>query len=80
MAVAATGVEERLLIDGEWVEAADGGRFDVTDPATGEVVGSMPDAGESDVRAAIDAAAALSRAGRRCPRCSGRASSVAPPT
>ncbi len=58
MATAATGVEERLLIDGQWSEAIDGGRFDVTDPATGEVVGSMPDAGESDVRAAIDAAAA----------------------
>ena len=57
MAVAATGVEERLLIGGEWVEAASGGRFDVTDPATGDVVGSVPDAGESDVRAAIDAAA-----------------------
>ena len=57
MATAATGVEERLLIDGQWTEATDGGRFDVTDPATGEVVGSMPDAGENDVRAAIDAAA-----------------------
>ena len=57
MAAAATGVEERLLIGGEWVEAASGGRFDVTDPATGELVGSVPDAGESDVKAAIDAAA-----------------------
>jgi len=58
MAAAATGVEERLFIGGEWVEAGDGTRFDVTDPATGEVVGSVPNAGESDVRAAIDAAAA----------------------
>lgn len=58
MAVAATGIDERLLIGGEWVEAADGGRFDVTDPATGEIVGSVPNAGEEDVRAAIDAAAA----------------------
>ncbi len=57
MAAAATGVEERLLIGGEWVESASGGRFDVTDPATGELVGSVPDAGESDVKAAIDAAA-----------------------
>ena len=57
MAVAATGVEERLLIGGEWVEAGDGSRFDVTDPGTGETVGSVPNAGESDVRAAIDAAA-----------------------
>jgi succinate-semialdehyde dehydrogenase / glutarate-semialdehyde dehydrogenase len=58
MAVAATGIDERLLIGGEWVEASTGSRFDVTDPATGEVVGSVPDAGEDDVRAAIDAAAA----------------------
>lgn len=57
MAVAATGVDEQLLIGGEWREAASGGRFDVTDPATGALVGSMPDAGEADVRAAIDAAA-----------------------
>ncbi|MSO95154.1 MAG: NAD-dependent succinate-semialdehyde dehydrogenase [Thermoleophilia bacterium] len=58
MAVAATGVEERLLIGGEWVEASSGNRFDVIDPGTGELVGSVPDAGETDVRAAIDAAAA----------------------
>ncbi|MEO5634273.1 NAD-dependent succinate-semialdehyde dehydrogenase [Gaiella sp.] len=57
MAVAATGVDEQLLIGGEWREAANGSRFDVTDPATGELVGSVPDAGEPDVRAAIDAAA-----------------------
>jgi succinate-semialdehyde dehydrogenase/glutarate-semialdehyde dehydrogenase len=53
-----TGHDERLLIGGEWVEAAEGGRFDVTDPATGDVVGSVPDAGQQDVEAAIDAAAA----------------------
>jgi succinate-semialdehyde dehydrogenase/glutarate-semialdehyde dehydrogenase len=57
MAVAATGVDERLLIGGAWVEAASGARFEVTDPATGAVVGSVPNADESDVRAAIDAAA-----------------------
>ena len=32
MAAVATGVEERLLIGGEWVEAGDGRRFDVTEP------------------------------------------------
>jgi len=57
MAVAA-GHDEQLLVGGQWVDAAGGGRFDVTDPATGEVVGSVPNAGEEDVRAAIDAAAA----------------------
>ena len=51
MAAVATGVEERLLIGGEWVEAGDGRRFDVTDPGTGEVVGSVPDAGAERRRA-----------------------------
>jgi succinate-semialdehyde dehydrogenase/glutarate-semialdehyde dehydrogenase len=55
MAVAA-GHDEQLLIGGEWVEARSGGRFDVTDPATGEPTGSVPDGGAEDVRAAIDAA------------------------
>jgi succinate-semialdehyde dehydrogenase / glutarate-semialdehyde dehydrogenase len=57
MAVASAH-EERLLIGGRWVDASDGARFDVTDPASGEVVGTVPDAGAREVRAAIDAAAA----------------------
>src|SRR5919201_2083026 len=52
-----TGVDERLLVGGEWVDAESGARFDVTNPATGEVVGTMPDSSDVDVRAAIDAAA-----------------------
>ena len=52
-----TGVDERLLVGGEWVDAGSGARFDVTNPATGEVVGTMPDSSDVDVRAAIDAAA-----------------------
>ena len=48
---------ERLLIGGKWTEAVSGGRFDVTDPATGAVVGTVPDAAEADVRDAIAAAA-----------------------
>ena len=50
--------DERLLIGGEWVEAQERGQFEVTDPATGAVVGSVPNAGRADVEAAIDAAAA----------------------
>ena len=53
-----TGRDEQLLIGGEWVGAETDGRFDVTNPASGEVVGSVPNAGADDVRAAIDAAAA----------------------
>jgi succinate-semialdehyde dehydrogenase/glutarate-semialdehyde dehydrogenase len=52
-----TGKDEQLLIGGEWIAAGSGERFDVTNPATGEVVGSMPDAAQDDVEAAIDAAA-----------------------
>jgi succinate-semialdehyde dehydrogenase/glutarate-semialdehyde dehydrogenase len=53
-----TGKDEQLLIGGEWVAAASEERFDVTNPATGEIVGSVPDAAQEDVQAAIEAAAA----------------------
>jgi succinate-semialdehyde dehydrogenase/glutarate-semialdehyde dehydrogenase len=52
-----TGIQEQVLIGGRWVDAESGDRFDVTNPATGEIVGTVPDASEGDVRAAIDAAA-----------------------
>ncbi len=56
MAVVA-GYDEQLLVGGHWVDARSGDRFEITDPATGETVGSMPNAGAEDVQAAIDAAA-----------------------
>jgi len=64
-----TAFDERLLIGGEWVEAAAGDRFDVTDPATGEVVGSVPNATADDVagnrrRGASFRAAAVARRNR----------------
>ena len=51
-------LDEKLLIGGEWTEAEGGDRFDVTDPATGGRVGSVPNGTQADVTAAIDAAAA----------------------
>ena len=51
-------LDEHLLIGGFWIDATGGARFDVTDPATGNKVGSMPNGTEADVQAAIDAAAA----------------------
>jgi succinate-semialdehyde dehydrogenase/glutarate-semialdehyde dehydrogenase len=45
------------FIDGEWVASASGKRFDVTNPATGEVIASIADGSEADARAATDAAA-----------------------
>ncbi len=47
---------EQCYVDGTWVEAADGARTTVVDPATGEVLGSVPAMGREDVRRAIDAA------------------------
>jgi betaine-aldehyde dehydrogenase len=43
-------------IDGAWVDARDGERFDVFDPATGAVIATAPDSKAADVAAAIDAA------------------------
>jgi aldehyde dehydrogenase (NAD+) len=48
--------EERLLIDGELVEAEGGKVYDNVDPATEEVIGVAADASEDDVRRAIAAA------------------------
>jgi len=45
-----------MLIDGKWVEAADGARFNSIDPATGETWASIPAATEQDVNAAVAAA------------------------
>ncbi|SAK90347.1 succinate-semialdehyde dehydrogenase (NAD(P)(+)) [Caballeronia calidae] len=45
------------FIDGKWVPAANGKRFAVTDPATGEVITQVADSGPADARAATNAAA-----------------------
>jgi succinate-semialdehyde dehydrogenase/glutarate-semialdehyde dehydrogenase len=47
-----------VFIQGEWREALAGDSFEVRNPATGELLGSVPDGGAGDARAAIDAAAA----------------------
>ena len=49
---------ERALIGGAWVEAALGARLEVTDPATGAVLGHVPDVSAEETRAAILAAEA----------------------
>src|ERR1700689_5467314 len=45
-----------LLIDGELVEAADGATFETVDPATGEPITTIAQAGQGDVDAAVAAA------------------------
>jgi len=46
----------RCLIDGAWRDAADGRRFAVSDPASGDTVAEVPDCGAADAIAAVDAA------------------------
>jgi len=43
-------------VGGHWIAADDGGVLQVTDPATGEVVGSVPRMGAAETRRAIEAA------------------------
>ena len=49
------GSPARQLVDGAWVEAEGGGRWDVIDPATEEVVASVPYGGAADVVRAVEA-------------------------
>lgn len=44
------------LINGNWVDAADGATRELVNPATERVIGAMPSGGVTDVREAIDAA------------------------
>ncbi|OHD04146.1 MAG: succinate-semialdehyde dehydrogenase (NADP(+)) [Sphingomonadales bacterium GWF1_63_6] len=49
---------ERAYIGGAWVGAASGATVPVDNPATGAIIGTVPDCGEADTQAAIDAAEA----------------------
>ncbi len=55
-------VEKRLFIDGNWVDAAGGGTFEVVDPSTGGTLCAVADAAPADGRAALDAAVAAQAA------------------
>ncbi len=56
--MATTTTQTDLLIGGTWRPAGDGGRIDVLDPATGDVIAAVADASVEDALAAVDAAAA----------------------
>jgi succinate-semialdehyde dehydrogenase/glutarate-semialdehyde dehydrogenase len=47
---------ETLYVDGKWTGALSGAVFKVTDPATGEVIGQVADAGAADAERAVEAA------------------------
>lgn len=47
---------EANLIDGQWVGADSGETLDVTDPSTGETIGTVPKMGRAETKRAIEAA------------------------
>lgn len=47
---------QQALIDGNWIDAASGKTVDVVDPASGGVIGTIPDLNRDETRRAIEAA------------------------
>ncbi|MFM8999451.1 MAG: aldehyde dehydrogenase family protein [Actinomycetota bacterium] len=62
----------QAFIDGAWCDARDGRRFDVLNPATGEVVATVPDCQPEDVARAVAAARRTFDDGSWWPRTSAR--------
>lgn len=48
--------KQKAYIDGQWVDAVTGKTFEVTNPATGEVIGVVPEMGAKETQQAIAAA------------------------
>jgi acyl-CoA reductase-like NAD-dependent aldehyde dehydrogenase len=53
-----TLLQQLAYIDGQWVPADSGATLPVTNPATGALLGSVPNMGAAETRRAIAAAAA----------------------
>ena len=58
-------LRQQCFIDGEWCDANDGSTVSVTNPATGETVGTAPHMGAAETKRAIDAANAAWPAWRK---------------
>src|SRR4051812_39173124 len=49
-------LRDQAYVNGQWINAASGKTFDVINPATGDLIASIPDMDREDVRKAIDIA------------------------
>ncbi|GFE60564.1 NADP-dependent succinate-semialdehyde dehydrogenase [Geobacter sp. AOG2] len=47
---------QQCYINGQWLDAADGGTISVNNPATDEIIGTVPKMGTTETRSAIEAA------------------------
>ena len=56
-----TDTPTQLFIGGAWADAVDGATMAVDDPATGEILAHVADAGPKDARLAEDAAVGAQR-------------------
>ncbi len=56
---------QQCYINGEWVDADDGGTLDVTNPSSGSVIGTVPKLGAAETARAIDAAEAAFQSWRK---------------
>lgn len=54
--VSSSLLRQQAYINGQWVSAEDGAVFEVTNPANGEVIAKVSDAGAAETRRAISAA------------------------
>jgi hypothetical protein len=52
----ADGSYKKMLIDGKWVDAASGKRFDTHNPATGELLATVAEGDAEDINRAVAAA------------------------
>ena len=52
---------QQAYVDGHWCEADHGARYEIRNPANGELLGSVPNMGAAETRRAIEAAAAAQK-------------------
>ena len=52
----ATAAAQQMFVDGDWRAAGSGATFDATSPATGELIGTVPEGDRADAKRAIAAA------------------------
>jgi len=58
---------QQAFVDGTWIDAAAGATIAVDDPASGQVIGAIPDCGTAETQRAVDAAARALPAWRALP-------------
>jgi succinate-semialdehyde dehydrogenase/glutarate-semialdehyde dehydrogenase len=75
-----TGIDTRLFVGGEFVEAEEGRSFENRDPFTGEVVSEVAAGTRADAKRAVEAAAEAFAEWSQTPPPCGRASSSRPQT